>query len=82
MQVQEDNEKLVFQETRLRSLVKTITYRILSIAGTFLLTWLIIGDIKEVISITLAVQAFLIVLYYSSERVWDRINWGRRIRSM
>jgi uncharacterized membrane protein len=51
----------------------------MSIAGTFLLTWLITRDIREVISITLAVQAFLIVLYYASERIWDRISWGRRI---
>ena len=82
MHAQEDSEKLIFQETRLRSLVKTLVYRIMSIAGTFLLTWLITRDIREVISITLAVQAFLIVLYYSSERIWDRISWGRRIRSM
>jgi uncharacterized membrane protein len=79
MHVQEEIEKLVFQETRLRSLVKTVVYRIMSIAGTFLLTWLITRDIREVISITLAVQAFLIVLYYASERIWDRISWGRRI---
>ena len=82
MHAQEDSEKLVFQETRLRSLVKTVVYRIMSIAGTFLLTWLITRDIREVISITLAVQAFLIVLYYSSERIWDRISWGRSIRIM
>jgi uncharacterized membrane protein len=82
MHAQEDSEKLVFQETRLRSLVKTVVYRIMSIAGTFLLTWLITRDIREVISITLAVQAFLIVLYYASERIWDRISWGRRISIM
>lgn len=78
MQTKEDNEKLIFQETRLRSLVKAIVYRILSFAGTAVLTWIITKDIKESIALTLSIQAFLMILYYSSERVWNKIDWGRQ----
>jgi uncharacterized membrane protein len=81
MQSQE-NERVYFQETRLRSLVKATIYRILSIAGTSVLSWLITRDIGEALIITLVVQVYLMVLYYTSERAWDRIRWGRYIKSL
>jgi len=79
MPIMEDTRKLVFRESRMRSLVKALVYRIVSIAGTGVLTWIITKDIRETISITLVIQVFLVVLYYSYERIWDRINWGRSI---
>jgi uncharacterized membrane protein len=66
-----------FRESRLRSLVKSLTYRIASIAGTGILTWVITRDVAETISITIIIQVFLVALYYSFERIWDRVNWGR-----
>ena len=80
MPIKEDPKDLVFRESRLRSLVKSLTYRILSITGTGILTWVITKDIKETVSITIAIQVFLIILYYSYERIWDKIYWGRRIQ--
>jgi uncharacterized membrane protein len=75
----EEIKKLAFRESRLRSLVKALIYRILSVAGTGILSWIITKDIEETVSIIIAIQVFLITLYYLSERVWDRINWGRII---
>lgn len=77
----EDPKNLAFRESRLRSLVKSLTYRILSITGTGILSWVITKDIKETVSITIAIQGFLIFLYYSYERIWDKINWGRKIEA-
>jgi uncharacterized membrane protein len=77
----QENSKVNFQETRLRSLVKAIIYRVISIVGTSLLSWLITRDLRETLTITLAIQVFLIVLYYSSERAWNRISWGRQIKT-
>ena len=68
-----------FRETRLRSFVKSLIYRILSITGTGILTWIITGGIRETISITLVIQIFLIILYYVFERVWNKVNWGRMV---
>ncbi len=67
-----------FRESRSRSLVKSLTYRIVSIVGTGILTWIITGDVTEAISITASIQVFLAVLYYSCERLWNRISWGRQ----
>jgi uncharacterized membrane protein len=77
MPIMEDTRESVFRESRMRSLVKALVYRMVSIVGTGVLTWIITKDIRETISITLVIQVFLVVLYYSSERIWDRINWGR-----
>ncbi len=76
----EESTKMVFQETRTRSLVKATIYRILSIAGTSIISWLITRDIGKALIITVVIQAYLMVLYYSSERAWDRISWGRRVK--
>jgi len=76
----EEHENLAFSETRLRSLIKSLVYRIISIIGTGTLSWVITRDIKETISITIAIQIFLIILYYSSERLWNKISWGRKIK--
>ena len=80
MPIMEDPKNLAFRESRLRSLVKSLTYRILSITGTGILSWVITRDIKETVSITIAIQVFLIILYYSYERIWDKINWGRKMQ--
>jgi uncharacterized membrane protein len=77
----ENNEKTSFRESRLRSLIKSLVYRVLSVIGTGLLTWFITGDVGKTITITLAIQVFLVILYYVFERLWDRIDWGREIES-
>jgi len=71
-------EKISSYETLPRSFVKSILYRFLSLGGTVVLSWLITRDVSETVSITLAVQAFLVVLYFVYERVWNNIQWGKK----
>ncbi len=82
MPITEDAKNLAFKESRLRSLVKSLGYRIISIAGTGILTWVITRDIRETVSITLIIQVFLVILYYSYERIWVKINWGRKVETI
>ena len=79
MPITDATRKVDFKESRIRSLVKAMVYRIISITGTGILTWAVTEDMGETAIITLVIQVFLIVLYYSSERIWDKISWGRRI---
>ena len=75
-----DNKQLVmFRESRLRSMVKSIIYRLLSIIGTSVISWFITHDVKETVLITIVIQVFLVVLYYLNERVWNRIDWGKTV---
>ena len=70
---------LVFKETRTRSLVKAVVYRVISLTGTTLISWFITKDVKETLILTVVIQIFLIVLYYVSERAWNRISWGKKV---
>ena len=72
------NKTVTFKESPTRSLVKALVYRVVSITGSGILTWIITKDIGETVSITLIIQIFLVILYYAYERIWDRIDWGRR----
>ena len=67
----------VYVESRSRSIVKSLVYRVLSILGIGVLGWLITRDIRETTLITVVFQTYLTILYYVYERVWNRINWGR-----
>ncbi|MFC1980479.1 DUF2061 domain-containing protein [Chloroflexota bacterium] len=82
MPITEDAKNLAIRESRLRSVVKSVGYRIISIAGTGILTWVISRDIKETVSIALIIQVFLVILYYSYERIWVKINWGRKLETV
>jgi uncharacterized membrane protein len=71
--------KVTFNESQARSVVKSLTYRVMSIIGTGIVTWIITRNIGKTLSITFANQLFLIMLYYFSERFWNRIHWGKNI---
>ena len=59
-----------------RHLAKSITWRVVGTLDTFLLGWLISGDIK----VGAAIGGFEIitkmVLYYFHERLWYKFKWG------
>jgi uncharacterized membrane protein len=80
--IKENTGTFTVSESHLRSIVKSLIYRIISLIGTAILTWIITRDIGKMISITITVQIFLIVLYYFYERIWNKINWERRIETI
>lgn len=61
-----------------RSLVKGISWRLVGTADTFFISWLILGDVKTAAPIALTEVATKIILYFIHERIWNRINWGRK----
>lgn len=63
-------------ESQLRSLLKTLTYRVAAVIGTWILLWLITRDIKETTFLTLVVHLLLTIIYYVHERIWNKISWG------
>lgn len=64
-------------ETKRRSLVKSIVWRIIGIFILGLISWLITKSWKEVTLITLIFHSIRLVLYYFHERIWEKISWGR-----
>ena len=60
-----------------RSLVKTITWRILATSDTFLISWLVTGYLTLAGAIAGIEVITKIFLYYAHERGWAHISWGR-----
>lgn len=64
-------------ESRKRSLLKTISWRVLASIDTFLISWLISGKISIGISIATLEVITKLIIYYFHERAWDKIKWGK-----
>ncbi|UCF58413.1 MAG: DUF2061 domain-containing protein [Candidatus Bathyarchaeota archaeon] len=64
-------------EKNVRSLVKSITWRVVATLTTILLVFLFTGNI--VVSTSVGALEFLVktVIYYLHERVWNLSNFGR-----
>ena len=64
-------------ETNKRSIVKTVTWRITGSTATFLIAYLLTGNlaISGVIGMTQMVTNT--ILYYMHERIWNLIKWER-----
>jgi len=64
--------------SRKRSLVMTITWRIVAELDAFLVSYLITGSLKLSLSIIGIESTTKTVLYYIHERAWGHILWGIR----
>jgi uncharacterized membrane protein len=70
-------ERFVACEKPWRSLVKAVSWRAMGTADTILISFLITGKPKLAISIGLVELFTKTVLYFSHERLWNRIALGR-----
>jgi uncharacterized membrane protein len=62
--------------TQTRSLAKTITWRGLASVDTFILGWIVTGNMMFAGSIASLEVLTKLILYYLHERAWARIVWG------
>jgi uncharacterized membrane protein len=60
-----------------RSLVKSITFRILVIISDTVVMFLITHRIELTAGLVISTNLASTILYYLYERVWSRISWGR-----
>lgn len=65
-------------ETAVRSLVKAISWRLTGTADTFILSWLITGEVTVASSIALSEVFTKVGLYWLHERVWNKVKLGKR----
>lgn len=60
-----------------RSVVKSITFRLLASADTALLAWITTGQVTKAFTLSGFELATKLGLFYLHERLWAKINWGR-----
>lgn len=76
-QVEEVKEESLPQEKIKRSLLKTISWRIIGTLDTVLISYLITGTLTMAISIGGIELVSKMALYFFHERAWNKINWGK-----
>ena len=64
-------------ELKKRTLVKTMTWRVTASLTTFLIAWILTGDLLIGVSIGSIEAITKIFLYYYHERIWNNINWAK-----
>ena len=65
-------------ESKLRSLVKGVLYRIIGTSLTFGVSFSITGSLPKASLITLILLFSKVGIYFAYERIWNKIGWGRR----
>ena len=65
-------------ESNKRSLVKSVSWRIIGTIDTILISWYITGTLTLAFSIGLIELFTKMVLFFFHERAWNRIKWGRK----
>jgi uncharacterized membrane protein len=70
-------KKWVLNDSQLRSIVKTLCWRVTGSGATFLISWLISGSWTVAGSIAVIQIMANTVLYYLHERAWNHVTWGR-----
>ena len=62
-------------DTQKRTLAKTMTWRITASLTTFIIAWILTGDVLIGASIGSIEALAKIFLYYFHERIWTNISW-------
>ena len=64
-------------DTQKKTIIKTITWRILASLTTFIIAWILTGDLLIGVSIGSIEAIAKIFLYYFHERIWNTIDWAK-----
>ena len=65
-------------DKRLRSIAKSISYRVLSVCIDMTVAYFFTRSISMSLGIVLIVNTYSTFLYYCHERIWSHIAWGKR----
>ncbi len=64
-------------EQHKRTIVKTITWRIIALSVTIIVVYAYSGDVKASLVIGVTANFLKMFFYYIHERVWNRVQFGR-----
>lgn len=63
-------------DTKGRSLAKAVSWRVTGTADTFLISWLITGELLLATGIAVTEVVTKVFLYWFHERAWNKVKWG------
>jgi len=66
-------------ESRIRSIIKSILWRVVATINSFIVSWCIFKTIETAFTAALLMNITGFVIYYLYERTWNKIRWGKII---
>lgn len=71
------SEEVNTSEKPLRSVLKSLSWRLIGTLDTILISWVITGELALAFSIG-SIELFTkMVLYFFHERIWNAVKWGK-----
>jgi adenylylsulfate kinase len=67
------------KDSRIRSVIKALTWRVIATSTTMSLVYLGTGDIELMAHIGIADVLIKLFFYFVHERAWGRIKWQRAV---
>ncbi|HUY62734.1 MAG TPA: DUF2061 domain-containing protein [Candidatus Paceibacterota bacterium] len=64
-------------ENHARSVLKSITWRVIATIVTLFSVWFYTGALAVSVESTIAVAVISTIAYYFHERAWNHLAWGR-----
>lgn len=77
IKLRKSNANETSKEKIKRSLLKTISWRVIGTLDTILISWFITGAMTLALSIGTIELISKMVLYFFHERLWNQIKWGK-----
>lgn len=62
----------------LRSIVKSVSWRIIGTLDTIIISWIITGKMTMALTIGSIELITKMILYFFHERLWNIIKWGKQ----
>ena len=67
------------KDSRIRSFVKGISWRVIATSTTMTVAYILTGDLEIVLATGVIDVIAKLLFYYAHERAWGRITWGRGV---
>ena len=64
-------------ERALRSVAKSVSWRIIGTLDTIIISWVITGEATLALSIGMVELFTKMLLYFFHERIWNMVKWGK-----
>jgi uncharacterized membrane protein len=61
----------------MRTVLKTLSWRIIGSTSTFLISYIVTGQLFIATGIAIAQMIVNTVLYYIHEIFWNKVSWGK-----
>lgn len=71
----------MFHERHSRTIVKSITWRLVAFISSVVILYLLIGDLETSLYHSVLIHGVKTILYYVHERFWNASNFGQEIRA-